>query len=74
MPYPGASDTFDAARDDGPQHLVAEVCPHIGGDLVGQLGAAVVHRQDDRGHVQFGIEVRLDHLDVPQQLPHPSRA
>ena len=59
-----------AARDDGPQHLVAEVRADIVGDLIGQLGAPVVHRQDDGGDVQLRVQVRLDHLDVAQQLAH----
>jgi hypothetical protein len=44
---------------------------HLVGDLVGQLGAPVVHGQQDRRHVQVGVEVRAHEVDVRQQLPEP---
>ena len=40
-------------------------------DLVGQLGAAVVHGEQDRGDLQATVQVRLDQLDVVEQLAQP---
>jgi hypothetical protein len=44
---------------------------HLLGDLVGQAGARVVHRQQDRGDVQQRVEVRAHELDVLEQLAEP---
>jgi hypothetical protein len=44
------------------------------GDLLGQAGAGVVHRQQDRRDVQRRVEVGPDELDVLEQLPRPSSA
>src|SRR5581483_7063958 len=41
----GCLGDLHAARDDGPQHLGAEVPAHLLGHLVGELGAAVIHRE-----------------------------
>jgi hypothetical protein len=41
---------------------------HLAGDLVGELGAAVVHRQQDRRDVQARVEVGAHEVDVAQQL------
>nr|BFF15790.1 hypothetical protein GCM10025699_70930 [Microbacterium flavescens] len=41
---------------------------HIGHDLLREIGASVVHGQEDARHGQTGVEVLLDQLDVAQQL------
>src|SRR5271165_1627553 len=43
---PGRLRDLDATGDDRAQHLVAEVTAYLVGNLVGELGASVVHRQD----------------------------
>ena len=61
----------DVARDDRPEHLVRKVGPHLRGDLVGQSGAAVVHRQEHGGHVDAGVQVCPYQLDGVEQLCQP---
>ena len=61
----------DAARDRRREHRVAEVVAHLCGHLLGQPGARVVHRQQDRRDVQLLVEVRAHQLDVAQQLAEP---
>src|SRR6201987_5386432 len=59
-----------AARDPGAQYLRPEVAADFVGHLIGELGPAVVHGQDDRADVQAGVQMDLDHLDVVHQLGH----
>src|SRR5207302_3600270 len=51
-----------------PAHLGPEVGAHLVGHLLGELGACVVHGQDDGAQLQTGVEVALDQVDVPKQL------
>ena len=55
-------------RDDGVEHLLREVLAHLFGDLLREAGAAVVHRQQDRGEAQPRVEVLLDHPHGAEQL------
>jgi hypothetical protein len=64
----------DAARDRGREHRVAEVVAHLLADLVGQLGARVVHGEQDGRDVQRRVEVAAHQLDVLEQLAQPSSA
>ena len=48
-----------------PSTSLGEVVAHILGDLLGETGAAVVHRQEDRRDAELGVQVLLDHLEVP---------
>ena len=54
---------------------VGEVVAHLLRHLVGEVGARVVHRQQDRRDGELGVEVLLDQLDVVEQLAEsPSSA
>src|SRR2546421_3456615 len=57
------------ARHDVAAHGCAEMLAHLLRHLLGELGAGVVHRQDDVGEFQRWVQVRLDELDVLEQLP-----
>src|SRR5262249_48353355 len=56
---------------DGLVHTTTEVGTHLVDDLVGELGATVVHGHDDPAHVEHGVEVGSDEADVAQQLAEP---
>src|SRR5687767_4510364 len=58
----------DRPRDDGAQHLVAEVVADLADDLIGELRTRVVHDTHERADVQPSIEVAADEVDVAQQL------
>ena len=47
------------------------MAPHLVGHLVGQLGPAVVHGEQDRRDPQRRVQVRLHQLDVAEQLAEP---
>ena len=40
---------------------------HVFSDLRGEAGARVVHREQDRGHHEIGVEVFADEVDVLPQ-------
>ncbi len=44
---------------------------HLVGDPGGQPGPGVVHRHQDRGDAELGVQVGLDHLDGLEQLAEP---
>src|SRR5947209_935206 len=54
----------DRPRNDVAAHLGAEMGPYLLDHLVGELGAGVVHGQDNRGELQAGVQVALDEVDV----------
>src|SRR5438128_4319042 len=58
----------DGAGDEVPADLRPEVVADLLGDLLRQLGACVVHREDDGADLELRIQVRLHQLDVPQEL------
>jgi hypothetical protein len=44
------------------------VLAHLFDDLVREVGAGIVHREQDRRDCQLGVEVTLDELDVVEEL------
>src|SRR5690349_15422737 len=50
------------ARDRRGEHKVGEVVAHLGRDLVGEAGAAVVHREEHGADGQRGVQVRAHQL------------
>ena len=50
------------------ERLGGEVVAHLLGHLLREVGARVVHGQQDRGEPQVGVEVLLDQFDVAEQL------
>jgi len=52
----------------GTQYLIGEVLAHLRSNLGGEVGAAVVHGQQNGGDDEVGVQVLLDHLDVLEQL------
>src|SRR5689334_18483653 len=59
-----------AAWDYSAEHLFSEVGTDIGGNLIRETCAAVVHRQDHGRYIQLRVEVSPDHLDGAEQLAH----
>ena len=57
------------ARDHGVEHAVAEVAPHLGGDLLGEPQPAVVHGEQHALDLQVRVEVLPHDLDRVEQLP-----
>ena len=68
-PNDGASESRTDRGTIGAQHLVAEVVAHLADDLIGELGAGVVHHAHDRADLERRVEVAPDEVDVAQQLP-----
>src|ERR1700712_1835459 len=56
------------ARDSGLVELVAEEAFEIFSDLLGEVGALVVHGEDDALEFQFGIKGLLDAADSTEEL------
>ncbi len=71
LAVPGCLRDFDASGDDRSKGGRTEVTAHLARHLVGELGAPVVHRQQDRRDMQRGVEVRPHEVDVAQQLAEP---
>src|SRR5699024_11995233 len=55
-------------RDRCAERLPREMRADVLGHLSAEIGARIVHRQQNGCDRQFGIEVLLDELDVLQQL------
>ena len=53
----------DAARDDGPEDLVAEELAEVGGHLAGEVGAVVVHGEEDAFDRAGDVEGVADPVD-----------
>ena len=64
----------NAARDDRPEHEIAEVPSHLIGHLARELRARVVHRHEEAGDAKFGIERAPDALGAPEELAQAPRA
>ena len=67
-PNEGASESRTVRGTTVRQHLVAEVLANLLDDLIGQLGAGVVHDAHDRRHLERRVEIAPDQIDVAQQL------
>src|SRR4028119_1250266 len=59
------------AGDDRLAHLGPEVAADLLGHVAAEVGAVVVHGQNDPGDVQTGIQPLLDALDGGDQLADP---
>src|ERR1017187_192309 len=53
----------DAARDDGPEHLILKEVAKVGGHLTGEVGPVVVHREENAFDTQGMLEGVANPID-----------
>src|SRR5689334_12573303 len=58
----------DASRNNGSKDFFFEELAEVGLDLAGQVGAVVVHRQEDAFDSQAGIEGLFEAVDCIDEL------